>query len=329
MNLSPHPFTLRQLQYIVAVADLLSFHQAAEECHVSQPSLSAQIAEIERVLGVQLFERDRRRVALTAAGKEYVAQARVILRESDALVETARRYSDPFSGTLRIGVIPTISPYLLPQLTKTLRAAYGRLSLVWTEDKTHMLVRALNAGAIDAALLALEADIGDVEREVIAKDPFVLVARVGDPLAAKSTPTTAAELRGATVLVLEDEHCFGKQALEFCLGAKARDHEFRGTSLATILSMVVGGVGVTLLPELSVPHEVKTKKLRVRQFTEPPPARTIGLIWRKQSALAPALRTLAATMCQVYPKDSTSSTAVKTRPPRAGQALTTPITKVQ
>lgn len=207
------------------------------------------------------------------------------------------------SPALRIGVIPTISPYLLPHLTPALHSAYGRLSLIWTEDKTHMLVRALNAGTIDAALLALEADIGEVESEVIAKDPFVLVARSGDPLAQKNAPAKAAELRGATVFVLEDEHCFGKQALEFCLGANAKDHEFRGTSLATILSMVAGGAGVTLLPELSVPHEMKIKNLRVRRFAEPVPARTIGLVWRKKASLAPALRQLAACMSQAYPKN--------------------------
>lgn len=302
MNFSPHPVSLRQLQYIVALADLLSFNRAADECHVSQPSLSAQIAELERVLGVRLFERDHRRVALTVAGRDFVERARAVLREADALLETARRCTDPFSGTLRIGVIPTISPYLLPQLTPALHSAYPRVSLIWTEDKTHMLVRALNTGTIDAALLALEADIGDVEREVIAKDPFVLVARVGDRLAKSKAPAKAPELRDATVLVLEDEHCFGKQALEFCLGAKAKDHEFRGTSLATIISMVAGGAGVTLLPELSVPYEVKIKNLRVRRFAEPVPARTIGLVWRKKSSLAPALRKLAATMCQAYPK---------------------------
>lgn len=304
MNFSPHPMSLRQLQYIVALADTLSFYRAADECHVSQPSLSAQIAELEKVLGVRLFERDHRRVALTVAGRDFVERARVVLREADVLMETARRCADPFSGTLRIGVIPTISPYLLPQITPALHAAYGRLSLIWTEDKTHMLVRALNAATIDVALLALEAEIGDLEREVIAKDPFVLVARVGERLAAGKAPVKASELRDATVLVLEDEHCFGKQALQFCLGAKAKDHEFRGTSLATILSMVAGGAGVTLLPELSVPHEVKIKNLRVRRFTEPVPARTIGLVWRKKSSLAPALRKLAATMGQAYPKAS-------------------------
>jgi len=302
MNFSPHAFSLRQLQYIVAVADLLSFNRAADECHVSQPSLSLQIAEIERVLSITIFERDPHRVALTAVGRDFVESARAVLHAADALVETARRCIDPFSGTLRIGVIPTISPYWLPELTPALHKAYPHLTVIWLEDKTHILVHALQSGAIDAALLALEAEIGDVEREVIAKDPFVLVAPAGNPLVAKRAPAKAAELRGATVMVLEDEHCFGKQALEFCFHAKAQGHQFRGTSLATVISMVAGGIGVTLLPTLAVRSEVRINNLRVRRFADTEAVRTIGLVWRKKSSLAPALRKLATSMSQAYPK---------------------------
>ena len=302
MHFTPHSFSLRHLQYIVAVADLLSFKQAADVCHVSQPSLSSQIAELERAINIRVFERDRRRVALTTAGKDFVECARGVLRDADLLTETARRCSDPFAGTLRIGAIPTISPYLLPYLTPALHSEYPELTLVWLEDKTHMLVRALQAGTLDAALLALEAEIGDVEAEAIAKDPFVLVAPAGNALAESKMPAKAQELRGTTVLVLEEEHCFGKQALEFCLGARAQDHEFRGTSLATIISMVLGGVGVTLLPELSVATEVRGSNLHVRHFADPSPARTIGLVWRKKSALTPALKKLAATMREAYPR---------------------------
>jgi LysR family hydrogen peroxide-inducible transcriptional activator len=302
MNFSPHAFTLRQLQYIVAVADLLSFNRAADECHVSQPSLSLQIAEIERLLAITIFERNPHRVALTAAGRDFVESARAVLRAADALAETARRCIDPFSGTLRIGVIPTISPYWLPELTPALHKAYPHLTVIWLEDKTHILVHALQSGTIDAALLALEADIGDVECEVIAKDPFVLVAPAGSSLVAKNTPAKATELRGATVMVLEDEHCFGKQALEFCFHANAQDHQFRGTSLATVVSMVAGGVGVTLLPTLAVRSEVRINNLRVRRFADPEAARTIGLVWRKKSLLEPALRKLATSMSKAYPK---------------------------
>jgi len=307
MNFSPYAFSLRQLQYVVAVADLLSFNRAADECHVSQPSLSLQIAEIERAMAITMFERDPHHVALTAAGRDFVDSARTVLHAADALGETARRCSDPFSGTLRIGVIPTISPYWLPDLTTALRKTYPHLTVIWLEDKTHILVHALQSGAIDAALLALEAEIGDVEREVIAKDPFVLVAPAGNPLVAKRAPVKAAELREATVMVLENEHCFGKQALEFCFRAKAQDHQFRATSLATVISMVAGGLGVTLLPTLALRSEVRINNLCVRRFADPEAARTIGLVWRKKSSLTPALRKLATSMSQAYPKIGSGS----------------------
>lgn len=301
MNLSPHGFSLRQLQYVVAVADWLSFNRAADECHVSQPSLSLQIAELERVLAIKIFDRSRHRVALTAAGRDFVESARAVLRAADALGETARRCTDPLSGTLRIGVIPTISPYWLPELTPALQKVHPRLRIMWLEDKTRALVHALRSNTVDAVLLALEAEIGDVERQVIAKDPFVLVAPAENPLVAKSAPAKAAELHGATVLLLDDEHCFGKQALEFCLRAKAQDHQFRATSLATIISMVAAGVGVTLLPTLAVPSEVRIHNLRVRRFADTEAVRTIGLVWRKNSSLTPALRQLATSMSHAYP----------------------------
>lgn len=302
MNFASHPFTLRQLQYAVAVADSLSFNKAADECHVSQPSLSAQIAELEQLLGVTLFERDRRQVRLTAAGRDIIDRARAVLRDSESLVETAKRCRDPLAGTLRLGVIPTISPYLLPSIAPALHAAYPRLTLHWIEDKTHILVQHLNSGAIDAALLALEADIGQVEKEVIARDPFVLVGPAKNPLTRGKAAANPVDLCDASVLLLEDEHCFGRQAFDFCSRVQAHDLEFRATSLSTIIHMVLAGSGVTLLPELAVPIEVRSKALRVRRFTEPVPGRTIGLIWRRHSPIADALRQIAATLRRGYPQ---------------------------
>jgi LysR family hydrogen peroxide-inducible transcriptional activator len=295
MSRGPHPFTLRQLQYAVAVAESLSFRKAAERCHVSQPSLSAQLAHMEEALGVRLFERDRRRVLVTAAGRELIERARLILRETDDLVELARRSGDPLAGALRIGVIPTISPYLLPRVTPALHVAFPRLTVLWAEDKTEVLVRRLEAGTLDAALLALEADIGDVEREIIGPDSFVLATPVGHPLGAKLSPVKASELRNASVLLLDDGHCFREQALTFCSGAKAHELEFRATSLTTLAQMVAGGAGVTLLPEIAVPTEARRAELSIRPFTQPAPKRTIALVWRKRSPLGPALRKLAMT----------------------------------
>src|SRR5215470_1222426 len=246
MAISPHPFSLRQLQYAAAVAATLSFRKAAALCHVSQPSLSAQLAQLEQALGVRLFERDRRRVLVTAAGKELLERARSLLLEADDLMAAAKRAGDPLAGTLRIGIIPTISPYLLPSATPAIRAAYPHQTTVWVEDKTAALVRALEAGALDAALLALEAEIANIEHEAVADDPFVLATRRDDPLGAKPSPARLGELRHAQVLLLDDGHCFRDQALAYCSKAKARELEFRATSLPTLAQMVAGGAGVTL-----------------------------------------------------------------------------------
>ncbi len=297
-----HPFTLRQLQYAVAVADLLNFRRAAERCLVSQPSLSAQLQQMEEGLGVRLFERNRKKVLVTAAGKALIERARRLLLDADDLLDTAKRAQDPLAGRLRIGVIPTVSAYLLPRATTALRSACPRLTAIWVEDKTAALVQALEEGALDAALVALEANLGDVEHAVVAIDPFVLAARRGDRLLTKSTALRANELRGANVLVLDDGHCLGQQALAVCATTKARQHEFRATSLSTLMQMVASGAGVTLLPRLCVASEAPRAKLRVREFADPAPHRTIALVWRKRSPLAPALHKVAATIRDAYPK---------------------------
>ncbi|WHZ13093.1 MAG: hydrogen peroxide-inducible genes activator [Burkholderiaceae bacterium] len=300
MKFEPHSFTLRQLQYAVAVADALSFRKAAECCRVSQPALSAQLAQMEEELGVALFERDRRRVLVTAAGRDVIERARLILREVGDLIEVARRSADPLSGTLRIGVIPTISPYLLPRLTAALREAYPRLTTLWVEDKSGMLVQRLESGAIDAALLALEADLGDVESEIIGSDAFVLATPQGHPLGAKTSSVAPAELENECVLLLDEGHCLREQALVFCSHAKAHELEFRATSLSTLAQMVAGGAGVTLLPELAVATEAKRARLSIRCFTRPAPKRTIALVWRRRSPLGPTLRQIGTTARAAY-----------------------------
>src|SRR3954470_955081 len=174
MELRPHPFTLRQLQYVVAVAETRNFRRAAERCRVAQPSLSAQLSQLEEALGVRLFERTSRGVLVTAAGEEIVARARKLIVDGDDLVSAARRLGDPLAGTLRVGVIPTISPYLLPAIVPALRKKHPRLNLVWTEDRTGSLVAALDSGSIDAALLALVPETDNLDSEEIARDAFVL-----------------------------------------------------------------------------------------------------------------------------------------------------------
>jgi LysR family hydrogen peroxide-inducible transcriptional activator len=286
----------------VAVAEELSFRKAAERCHVSQPSLSAQLAELEAALGVQLFERDRRRVLLTSAGRELVARASRILLEVTDFAEAAQRAGDPLAGTLRIGVIPTVSPYLLPSVTPLLRAELERLTVAWLEYKTAALVQSLDNGAIDAAILALESEIGEVDREIIAEDPFILAAPPRHPIVARTSPAETSELRGTDVLLLDDGHCFRQQALAVCSKARAHELEFRATSLPTLVQMVAGGAGVTLLPALSIPTETDRAKLKLRRFATPAPHRTLALVWRRSSPQSVTLRRVAELIRRAYPR---------------------------
>jgi LysR family hydrogen peroxide-inducible transcriptional activator len=295
MNPGALPLSLRQLQYAVAVADAKSFRGAAAACHVSQPSLSAQVAELERGLGVRLFERSRRGVLVTPAGEVLVARARRVLLEAEGLLEAARAQADPLAGTLRIGVIPTLGPYLLPEVDPALRAAYPRLTLVWVEDKTEVLVRRVERGELDAALLALEADLGSLEHEPIGRDRFVLATAPGHPFARARRALPVSELRGQRVLLLDEGHCLREQALELCQAAGADELGFRATSLSTLAQMAAAGEGITLLPEISLEVENRRGRLAIRPLRAPVPHRTIGLAWRRGSGLRDALRQLAAT----------------------------------
>jgi LysR family hydrogen peroxide-inducible transcriptional activator len=299
-SFAPHPLTLRQLQYAVAVADARSFRRAAELCHVSQPSLSAQLAQLEDALGARLFERERRPLILTPAGEQIVERARRLLVDTDDLVGAARQLKDPLSGSLRIGVIPTISPYLLPEIVPAIRRQHPELTALWVEDKTETLVSSLAEGKLDAALLALEAPLGTLDHQVIARDPFVLATPAGHPLAAARGPAKLSDLNGATVLLLDDGHCLRDQALSFCTRARAHEADFRATSLSTLAQMVSAGAGVTLMPRLALPTENRRGKLAIRRFAEPAPHRTLALAWRKSSPLGPALRRLTATIREAY-----------------------------
>ena len=297
---SSNDLSLRQLQYVVAIADTLGFRKAAERCHVSQPSLSAQVAELEETLGVKLFERDRRRVLVTAAGADLVARARRVLSEAGDLVEAAVRLGDPLAGRLRLGVIPTIAPYLLPEAVPAVMARFPRLKPFFREDKTEVLVASLEEGKLDAAVLALEADLGELAHAVIAVDPFVLAAPKKHALAKRRT-ITAADLEDETVLLLDDGHCLRGQALSYCASARANEASFRATSLSTLAQMVSSGAGVTLLPALSVPIENRRGQLAIRPFAAPGPSRTVALVWRRSSPMVKALKELAAVLRKAWP----------------------------
>jgi LysR family transcriptional regulator, hydrogen peroxide-inducible genes activator len=294
MNLlEPLPCSLRQLQYVVAVADLGGFGRAAARCHVSQPSLSAQIALVEQALGVRLFERDRRVVRLSAAGAAIIDRARQVLLAARDLVDAARGQSDPFSGTVRIGVLPTVCPYLLPDVTVPLHGTYPDLLIQWTEDKTTSLVGRISDGTLDGAIVALDPRVSGFESFEIDHDPFVLAAAPGHPLLKSKRPITPAELDGAEVLLLEDGHCLRDQALAICAKAGATEADYRATSLATLVQMVGTSSGVTLLPALSLAVENRRSHLAIRPFVRPVPGRTLAIVWRRGSALKTTLQGVA------------------------------------
>lgn len=287
--------TLRQLEYLVAVADERHFGRAARRCAVTQPALSSQIRELEGLLEVRLFERDRRGVLVTAAGAELVERARRILIEVDELVEAARVAQRPLCGTLRVGVIPTVGPYLLPRVLPALRRAHPELRLLLREDHTDRIVAELEAGRLDLLLLALEADLGGARTLALFQDDFLVVMPAAHPLARRKR-LRESDLAGEQVLLLEDGHCLRDQALAVCSAQGASElGDFRATSLGTLTEMVSGGNGITLLPELAVDVETRGRPdLAVRPFRPPAPHRTIGLAWRRTSPREAEFRSLAA-----------------------------------
>lgn len=301
---SLNDISLRQLQYVVAVADLLGFRRAAEHCHVSQPALSAQIQQLEAVLGVKLFERDARRVMLTPAGEELVGRARRVLTEAEDILKAAARMGDPLAGPLHLGAIPTVAPYVLPEVIPALVKHYPKLQLRLYEEKTALLLRDMAEGRLDAALLALDAEMEKaVEHEVLSEDPFVVAAPPGHRLERKKQ-VQLRDLDGEDVLLLEDGHCFRSQALALCTRVGAHEVDFRATSLTTLAQMVMAAGSVTLLPRLAVSRENRQGQLVVRPFTPPGPGRTLVLAWRPGHPRAEALRTISGTLRTVWPRSS-------------------------
>jgi len=285
--------TLRQLEYLVAIADLGSFHRAARACGVSQPGLSAQIRQLEALLDLRLLERDRRRVLLTPAGHELVRRARAVLAEARGLVETANALQRPLCGTLRLGVIPTVAPYLLPRALPRVRRQHPELRLSLREAQTADLVASLARGELDVLLLALEAPLGELATRALFRDPFHVALPAGHRLAHRRR-LREKDLADEPVLLLDDGHCLRAQALAVCREAGAEEQsDFRATSLGTLIEMVCGGAGVTLLPELALRSEARRAGLAVVPFAKPEPHRTIGLAWRPTSGRAAEFALLA------------------------------------
>ncbi|NBD95482.1 MAG: LysR family transcriptional regulator [Gammaproteobacteria bacterium] len=293
---------LRALQYLTALADVRHFSRAAERCHVSQPTLSTQIRKLEEELEVQLVERHPRQVMLTPVGEEIVARARILLEEMDAIRSIARQSRDPHSGTVRIGIFPTLAPYLLPHVIPRIRTAFPRLTLRLYEEKTEDVVRMLGEGRLDAGLLALPVTEEWLDSRTLFEEPFVLAVPENHALAALPE-VSMQDLSDQELLLLEDGHCLREQALEVCQLTGAHEKlDFHATSMETLRHMVAANAGITLMPTLSIkPPLASTYNLITRPFSDPGPKRTIAMVWRKSSALTGFLEELAAIFADIDP----------------------------
>lgn len=276
-----HLPSLKQLQYLLAVVELRHFGKAADRCFVTQSTLSTGIQELETQLGTQLLERTKRKVTPTPMGLELAEKARQILELSSALVETAQATHEPLSGPLRLGVIPTIGPFLLPRILPPIRERFHALQLYLIEDQTAKLLQRLNSGELDCAILALPYDVGRVEYEVFLKETFWVALPINHPLAG-SGPIPSIDLPPDELLLLEEGHCMRNHALSAChRSGLQRSAAFQGTSLYTLLEMVAGGQGITLLPAMAIASGlVNQDRIRLRPLAEQGPHREIGLAWR-------------------------------------------------
>jgi LysR family hydrogen peroxide-inducible transcriptional activator len=276
--------TLRQLAYLVELSARLNFRVAAEGQFVTQSTLSAGIKELETVLGVQLVERDNRNVRLTAIGEDVVARAKELLASATDLAEAARAATRPLSGPLRLGAIPTIAPYLLPRVLPALRRAYGDLKLYLREDVTKVLLERLRAGGLDVALVALPFETGDLYLRELFRDEFSLVTREADR-APGNKGVALRKIDTGDMLLLEEGHCLRDHAIAACGPRRgAWESRVEATSLTTLIQMVEGGLGMTLLPGITLEAGIlKGTRLVARRLSRPVPSRTLALVARRTS----------------------------------------------
>lgn len=283
--------TLRQLRYLDALARHRHFGRAAEDCAVSQPALSMQIRDLERFLGVELVERRTGDVALTETGADIARRGKQILSAVNDLADFARHRGKALCGPLRLGVIPTIAPYLLPRLLPVLQERYPDLRLELRETQTRALVEELERGSLDLIMVALPLDNSEIETLPLFEDPFVLAVPADEKLA-QAGRIKADSIDPQRLILLEEGHCLRDQALAFCAVARREGVEFGATSLATVMQMVANGYGVTLLPQIAVESEARDQRVKLVPFSAPQPSRIIGLAWRKTSSRAQDFRAL-------------------------------------
>ncbi|MFZ0527248.1 MAG: LysR substrate-binding domain-containing protein [Xanthobacteraceae bacterium] len=288
--------TLRQLHYFDALATHSHFGRAAAACAISQPALSMQIKDLEEALGAVLIERGARQVRLTKFGEDAAARVREILRSVDELGDFARASRDRLAGRLRIGMIPTIAPYLLPTVIETLTRLHPELDIHVREALTSKLIQELADGRIDTAIVALPVSEPSLTEVALFAENFLLV-RPGE-YAGTPVPSSNA-LREMRLLLLEEGHCFRDQALSFCNAQSALPREvLDASSLSTLVQMVSAGMGVTLIPEMAVPVETRSASVSLARFKKPQPSRTIGMIWRKTSPLREQLLQISEVVCR-------------------------------
>ena len=287
--------TLRQLRYFDALARHCHFGRAAEACAISQPALSMQIKEMEEALGGVLIERGARQVGLTNFGEQAAQHVRDILRSVDELGDFARASQDRLVGRLRIGMIPTVAPYLLPAVIGNLTRTHPELDIHVRETLTRKLIEELAEGRLDAAIVALPVSEPSLAEVALFAENFLLV-RPGED---EGTPVPSGEaLREMRLLLLEEGHCFRDQALSFCKMRSSPPREvLDASSLSTLVQMVSAGIGVTLIPEIAVAVETRSASVSVARFKNPQPSRTIGMVWRKTNPLARQLLQISEMVC--------------------------------
>jgi LysR family hydrogen peroxide-inducible transcriptional activator len=286
-----HNLTLKQFRYFEALAQHGHFGRAADASGISQPALSMQIKEMEQDLGVKLFERAARQVRLTRFGEDFAPRVRDILRSVDEVEDLARLAQNSLSGRLRIGVIPTIAPYLLPSFIGQLTQAHPTLDIHIRETLTPRLIEELSKGRIDAAIVALPVSEPSFEEVAIFEEDFVLIRPDID---ADAPVPNAQDLAKMKLLLLEEGHCFRDQALAFCSMRSALPRDgLDGSSLSTLVQLVGAGIGVTLIPDMAVSVETRSAAVSVARFSGVQPKRTIGMIWRKTSPLADQFHQIA------------------------------------
>lgn len=289
--------TIRQLQFLVALADKGSFIAASEAVFVTQPSLSAGIKELEYILNAQLVERGRKGVKFTQAGKEVVAQSRAILAEMIDLKDRVRAASEPLTGSFRLGIIPTIAPFLSPNAIPLIKQRYPKIKLYLKEDQTARLIDGIKNNELDAALIALPYDATGIECLPLFDDEFLLICPKDHKLASKKD-LTIQDINIDELLLLEDGHCLREHALGICgINQHPQSDEVRATSIFTLMQMVAGGLGISLIPKMAINAGLSFDGMKVRPFAIPVIGRQIGLAWRKGSSREKEAQILAKTLC--------------------------------